>query len=111
MPYNMLLAEDLRTAMGVRLEGNVVVFDEAHNLVDVSTVPLLSSICFLRCNVLALTGSKSYVLCEHEFNGDQDGRESGSDILRALSSPPRWEKCVLFEPSACSAKWYSERSR
>jgi chromosome transmission fidelity protein 1 len=37
MPYNMLLADDLRAAMGVRLEGNVVVFDEAHNLVEVSS--------------------------------------------------------------------------
>ena len=34
MPYNVLLHAELRASMGVSLEGAVVVFDEAHNLVD-----------------------------------------------------------------------------
>ncbi|KAJ2159364.1 ATP-dependent DNA helicase chl1 [Coemansia sp. RSA 552] len=34
MPYNMLLSQGARTAMGVDLRGCVVVVDEAHNLVD-----------------------------------------------------------------------------
>lgn len=33
-PYNILLHKDLRTSMGIRLTGNVVIFDEAHNLID-----------------------------------------------------------------------------
>lgn len=34
MPYNILLHEDLRNSMGLKLKGRVIVFDEAHNLVD-----------------------------------------------------------------------------
>lgn len=34
LPYNMLLHADLRSSMGLRLSNAVVVFDEAHNLVD-----------------------------------------------------------------------------
>jgi hypothetical protein len=34
MSYNTLLNRDLRETMGLQLEGRVVVFDEAHNLVD-----------------------------------------------------------------------------
>ncbi|KAJ1864222.1 ATP-dependent DNA helicase chl1 [Coemansia sp. RSA 989] len=34
LPYNMLLTQGARDALGVQLEGNVVIVDEAHNLVD-----------------------------------------------------------------------------
>ena len=34
LPYNMLLHADLRASLGLRLDHAVVVFDEAHNLVD-----------------------------------------------------------------------------
>lgn len=34
MPYNVLIHEDLRKSMGVDLKGGVVIFDEAHNLID-----------------------------------------------------------------------------
>eukprot|EP01041_Mallomonas_annulata_P006326 gene6326-12801_t len=37
MPYNMLLQEDMRRASGVHLKGHVVVFDEAHNLIEAVT--------------------------------------------------------------------------
>jgi chromosome transmission fidelity protein 1 len=33
-PYSALLAEDTREALGLRLDGSVVVVDEAHNLAD-----------------------------------------------------------------------------
>lgn len=33
-PYNFLLQAEMRTSMGVRLKDSVVIFDEAHNLVD-----------------------------------------------------------------------------
>ena len=34
MPYNMLLLDDLRTSIGINLAHSVVIFDEAHNLVE-----------------------------------------------------------------------------
>jgi chromosome transmission fidelity protein 1 len=34
MPYNMLLLDDLRTSVGIDLTNSVVIFDEAHNLVE-----------------------------------------------------------------------------
>ena len=34
MPYTTLLHADTRASMGLRLRGNVVVFDEAHNLIE-----------------------------------------------------------------------------
>lgn len=34
MPYAALLSRETREAMGVRLEGAVVVVDEAHNIVE-----------------------------------------------------------------------------
>lgn len=34
LPYNTLLHAPTREAVGVRLKGNVVIIDEAHNLQD-----------------------------------------------------------------------------
>ena len=34
LPYNTLLHAPTREAVGVKLKGNVVIIDEAHNLVD-----------------------------------------------------------------------------
>ena len=34
MPYNMMLLDDLRASMGIRLPNSVVIFDEGHNLVE-----------------------------------------------------------------------------
>lgn len=34
MPYAALLSREARAAMGVRLEGAIVVVDEAHNIVE-----------------------------------------------------------------------------
>ncbi|KAJ1792326.1 ATP-dependent DNA helicase chl1 [Coemansia sp. RSA 2399] len=34
LPYNMLLSKATRESMGVSLKGNIVIVDEAHNLVD-----------------------------------------------------------------------------
>ena len=34
MPYNVLLHKDLRTSMGIKLKGRVIIFDEAHNLIE-----------------------------------------------------------------------------
>lgn len=34
MPYNMLLHDELRSSMGIDLSNSVVIFDEAHNLVE-----------------------------------------------------------------------------
>lgn len=34
MPYAMLLSKDTRESLGVELEGNVVIFDEAHNIIE-----------------------------------------------------------------------------
>ena len=35
LPYNTLLHADTREALGLKLKGNVVIIDEAHNLLDV----------------------------------------------------------------------------
>ncbi|KXZ56265.1 hypothetical protein GPECTOR_1g231 [Gonium pectorale] len=37
LPYSALLCEETRGSLGLRLEGAVVIFDEAHNLVDAVT--------------------------------------------------------------------------
>ncbi|SPO26672.1 related to CHL1 - protein of the DEAH box family [Ustilago trichophora] len=34
LPYNLLLQKDARTALGISLEGCVILIDEAHNLID-----------------------------------------------------------------------------
>ncbi|DBA01294.1 TPA: hypothetical protein N0F65_001799 [Lagenidium giganteum] len=34
MPYSMLLSKDTRASLGIELEGNIVIVDEAHNLID-----------------------------------------------------------------------------
>lgn len=34
LPYGMLLSKDTREALGLELDGNIVVFDEAHNIVE-----------------------------------------------------------------------------
>ncbi|KAJ3143835.1 DEAD H (Asp-Glu-Ala-Asp His) box helicase 11, partial [Irineochytrium annulatum] len=37
LPYNMILQKSTREALGVNLKDNVVIFDEAHNIVDTIT--------------------------------------------------------------------------
>ena len=34
LPYNILLHKSTREACGIQLDGNVVIIDEAHNLID-----------------------------------------------------------------------------
>lgn len=34
MPYSLLLSKDTRESMGIDLQGNIVIFDEAHNIVE-----------------------------------------------------------------------------
>ncbi|KAI9328210.1 hypothetical protein DFJ73DRAFT_964574, partial [Zopfochytrium polystomum] len=34
MPYNMMLQASTREALGIKVDGNVIIFDEAHNVVD-----------------------------------------------------------------------------
>ena len=34
LPYNMLLIPEARKALGISLLGKVIVFDEAHNVID-----------------------------------------------------------------------------
>ena len=34
LPYNILLHKSTREACGIKLKGNVVIIDEAHNLID-----------------------------------------------------------------------------
>lgn len=34
LPYNMLLHQSTREACGIQLKGNVVIIDEAHNLIE-----------------------------------------------------------------------------
>lgn len=34
LPYNLLLHKSTRQACGIKLEGNIVVIDEAHNLLE-----------------------------------------------------------------------------
>ena len=34
LPYNILLHKSTREACGIKLDGNIVIVDEAHNLID-----------------------------------------------------------------------------
>ena len=34
MPYPLLLQKSAREALGIKLEGNIVIIDEAHNIMD-----------------------------------------------------------------------------
>ena len=34
LPYPLLLQENARNALGIKLEGNIVIVDEAHNIMD-----------------------------------------------------------------------------
>lgn len=51
MPYTVLLSRETRAALGIRLEGAVVIVDEAHNIVEAinavhSKRVTLSEVCF-----------------------------------------------------------------
>ncbi|KAJ3018461.1 UNVERIFIED_CONTAM: ATP-dependent DNA helicase chl1 [Siphonaria sp. JEL0065] len=37
LPYNMMLQKSTRESLGIKLKGNVVIFDEAHNIIDTIT--------------------------------------------------------------------------
>ncbi|KAJ2118021.1 ATP-dependent DNA helicase chl1 [Coemansia sp. RSA 922] len=52
LPYNTLLSRSARQAMGISLTGNVVIINEAHNLVD--TILAIHSIALGWCTVRAL---------------------------------------------------------
>jgi Rad3-related DNA helicase len=47
MPYAVLLQEESRSAMGIKLKGRVLVIDEAHNLVE--AVNASRSVSLSRC--------------------------------------------------------------
>jgi len=49
LPYNTLLHAPTREAVGVRLKGNVVIIDEAHNLQD--TISSVYSVEITRAHV------------------------------------------------------------
>ena len=34
LPYNILLHKSTREACGIKVDGNIVIIDEAHNLID-----------------------------------------------------------------------------
>ncbi|PFX19248.1 putative ATP-dependent RNA helicase DDX11-like protein 8 [Stylophora pistillata] len=53
LPYNILLHKSTREACGIKLKGNVVIVDEAHNLID--TISSVHSV--------EITGSQ--ILCSH----------------------------------------------
>ncbi|XP_078369659.1 ATP-dependent DNA helicase DDX11-like isoform X2 [Oculina patagonica] len=53
LPYNILLHKSTREACGIKLDGNVVIIDEAHNLID--TISSVYSV--------EITGSQ--ILCAH----------------------------------------------
>ena len=38
LPYNMILHDEIRKSLGIDLRENIVIFDEAHNLEEVSYV-------------------------------------------------------------------------
>jgi chromosome transmission fidelity protein 1 len=42
LPYNMLLSSEMRSSLGISLTGNIVVVDEAHNLIE--TINQLESV-------------------------------------------------------------------
>lgn len=48
LPYNMLLHQATRESLGVDLKGNIVVLDEAHNVIDA----------ILEMHSVTLTGSQ-----------------------------------------------------
>ncbi|KAJ3069610.1 ATP-dependent DNA helicase chl1 [Podochytrium sp. JEL0797] len=37
LPYNMMLQKSTRESLGIKLKGNIVIFDEAHNIIDTIT--------------------------------------------------------------------------
>lgn len=69
LPYQMLLHAATRQAAGVRLQGQVVIIDEAHNLID------------------TITGIHST-----DVSGSQVGRPSPRP---GLEPRPRWGRVAL----------------
>ena len=62
LPYNILLHKSTREACGIKLDGNVVIIDEAHNLIDtissVHSVELTGSqVCIKSINQLVNNSS------------------------------------------------------
>ncbi|XP_076079932.1 regulator of telomere elongation helicase 1-like isoform X1 [Mytilus galloprovincialis] len=70
MPYNYLLDPKSRKAHGVELQGNIVIFDEAHNLEkiceDSSSFDLTSTDLATAIEELAKLSEKIYELTKHE---------------------------------------------
>ena len=55
LPYNTLLHTPTREAVGIKLKGNVVIIDEAHNLLD--TISNVYSVQIKGAHVSALKGA------------------------------------------------------
>jgi chromosome transmission fidelity protein 1 len=61
LPYNLLLHKEMREAMGISLEGNIVVIDEAHNLIE-----SINSMYSVQLPAIMITASNQQLTSYHE---------------------------------------------
>ena len=76
LPYNLIVSKESRDALGISLKNNVVIFDEAHNIVESVNAVHSVEISYVQLNVAKLSlqvylkrfrnilNGKNFFLCE-----------------------------------------------
>ena len=87
LPYNILLHKSTREACGIKLDGNVVIIDEAHNLIDtISSVHSVEITGFqvqyqINNGIIQLSGVQFGLYISYEWLAWSDNHVAGDQFV------------------------------